>query len=149
LLINGRDQTNLLVGVERQIAYVRAALRDGGEPDVELRGALCFPDVGVLPLRQLSLRGIVIEGPKPASQLAARRGSLRAEDIDRICRTPARRSRPHLQGGRHGKQAGRSPSAARRGCRGACRRLGGSRTRGRAHDSVPPTTGLRYPLARP
>lgn len=95
LLINGRDQTRLIDGVERQVAYVRAALSDLGEPDVELRGAMCFPNVDGLPLfRQLSPRDIIIDGPKPVSKLAARAGSLRAEDIDRVWRALAHRFPP-------------------------------------------------------
>jgi Nuclease-related domain len=42
LEINGRDQTRLVDGVERQVTYVRDAL---GESAIEVRGALCFPNV--------------------------------------------------------------------------------------------------------
>ncbi len=93
LLIKGRDQTRLIDGVERQVAYVRAALRAFGGPEVELRGALCFPNVDGLPVfRQLSVRDIVIDGPKPLSKLAARPpGSLRPEDIERVWRALAHR----------------------------------------------------------
>jgi hypothetical protein len=92
LLINRRDQTRLIDGVERQVGYVRAALRDLGGPDVELRGALCFPNVDGLPLfRQPCMRDIIIDGPKSVSKLAARPGSLRPEDIDRVWRTLAHR----------------------------------------------------------
>jgi hypothetical protein len=95
LLIEGRDQTRLIDGVERQVAYVRAALRGLGELDVERRGALCFPNVDGLPLfRQLSVRDIIIDGPKPVSKLAARPGSLRPEDIDRVWRALAHRFPP-------------------------------------------------------
>jgi hypothetical protein len=67
LLIKGRDQTKLIDGVERQISYVWAALRKANEPDIDLRGALCFPNVEGLPLfRQLSVREIVIDGPSPS-----------------------------------------------------------------------------------
>jgi hypothetical protein len=92
LLIKSRDQTRLIDGVERQIAHVRASLRDLGEHEVEVRGALCFPDIDGLPhFRQLAVRDIAIDGPKPVSRLAARPGSLRAEDIDRIWRALGRR----------------------------------------------------------
>jgi hypothetical protein len=87
LLIKGRDQTKLIDGVERQISYVRAALR---QPDIDLRGALCFPNVEGLPLfRQLSVREIVIDGPKPVSKLVARPGMLGPADIERIWRSLA------------------------------------------------------------
>ena len=87
LIINGHDQTRLIDGVERQIAHVRASLCDLGECEVEVRGALCFRHIDGLPLfRQLTVRDIVIDGPKPVSRFAARPGSLRPEDIDRIWR---------------------------------------------------------------
>jgi hypothetical protein len=90
LLIKGRDQTKLIDGVERQISYVWAALRQANEPDIDLRGALCFPNVEGLPLfRQLSVREIVIDGPKPVSKLAARPGMLGPADIERIWRSLA------------------------------------------------------------
>jgi hypothetical protein len=88
LLINGRDQTRLITGVERQLGYVRTALDD---PDVEVRGALCFPDVDGLPLfGQLSVRDIVIDGPKPIAKLAARAGKLESPLVEEIWRRLAR-----------------------------------------------------------
>ncbi len=63
LKIGGRDQTKLIDGVERQLKLVAAALRSAGFADVDVRGALCFPDPDGLPIRQLSVRGIVIDGP--------------------------------------------------------------------------------------
>lgn len=82
LLINGRDQTKLIDGIEHQIELVRAALN---HDHPELRGALCFPDPDGLPLlRQLSIREIVIDGPKPIAKLAARPGPLCSEEVDAI-----------------------------------------------------------------
>jgi hypothetical protein len=82
LLINGRDQTRLIDGIERQVGYVRDALADSA---VEVRGALCFPNVDGLPLlSQLSLRNIVIDGPKPIAKLARRSGPLSSDRIGQI-----------------------------------------------------------------
>jgi hypothetical protein len=95
LLIKGRDQTRLIDGVERQIEYVQTALGDVGRPDVAIRGALCFPNVEGLPLfRQLSVRDIVIDGPKPVSRLAARPGTLFVEEIEHLWRALAYRFPP-------------------------------------------------------
>lgn len=92
LLIGGRDQTKLIDGVERQLGYVRAALDDVGGADIELRGALCFRNVdGLPPFRQLAIRDIVIDGPKPVAKVAARSGPLGTEDIERIWRALAHR----------------------------------------------------------
>lgn len=49
LLINRRDQTRLIDGLERQIGHVHQALRAAGRPAVEVRGALCFPNADGLP----------------------------------------------------------------------------------------------------
>jgi nuclease-like protein len=95
LLIKGRDQTRLIDGVERQLEYVCSALRDLGHSDVMLRGALCFPNVEGLPMfRQLSVRDIVIDGPKPVSRLAARPGALPTKEIERLWRALACRFPP-------------------------------------------------------
>lgn len=87
LLINNRDQTTLIDGAERQIAHVRSALSRAGWLDVEIRGALCFPFVDGLPLpRQLTVRDVVIDGPKPVAKLAARPGDMGSEAVDRLWR---------------------------------------------------------------
>jgi len=81
LLINGRDQTKLIDAVERQIGYVRDALHDFSE-DIEVRGALCFPNPDGLPLfGQLRVREIVIDGPKRIAKLARRPGPLSPDTI--------------------------------------------------------------------
>jgi hypothetical protein len=87
LKIAGRDQTKLIAGVETQIAAVRAALRDLGEEQIEIRGALCFANVDGLPLlRHLAVRDVIVDGPKTAARLASRPGPLRVETIDRVWR---------------------------------------------------------------
>jgi len=86
LRINGRDQTKLITGVERQIGYVRSALAklDLGH-EIDVAGALCFPDVDGLPwFRRIEIRGILVDGPKPVSHLAARQGRLSSETVERI-----------------------------------------------------------------
>jgi Nuclease-related domain len=85
LTIGGRDQTRLIDGVERQIELVRTALRRVVEDQIEVRGALCFPHIDGFPsLGQLSVREIIIDGPKPVAKLARRPGPLHLETIDRI-----------------------------------------------------------------
>lgn len=87
LLINGRDRTSLVHGVERQVGFVRSALSHSGHTDVEIRGALCFPNVDGLPLvRQLVVRDVPIDGPKPIAKSAGRPGPLCPDAIDRIWR---------------------------------------------------------------
>jgi hypothetical protein len=83
LLINGRDQTKLIDGVERQIGYVRDAL-NGSADDVQIQGALCFPSPDGLPFAQLRVREVVVDGPKRIAKLARRPGPLNPETIDQI-----------------------------------------------------------------
>ena len=88
LLINERDRTDLVDGVERQVGFVPSALGDAGLLDVEIRAALCFPYVDGLPLlRTLTVRDVVIDGPKPVAKLAARGGAMTDEAVDRLWRT--------------------------------------------------------------
>jgi len=85
LLINGRDRTSLIEGVERQIGYVRSALSRAGYEEIEIRGALCFPNVDGLPLlKQLVVRDVVIDGPKPVARLAARQGGNALDAVNRL-----------------------------------------------------------------
>ena len=86
LKIGGRDQTKLIDGVERQVKLVTAALTRAGYGDLDIRGSLCFPDPDGLPLRQLSVRRIVIDGPKPIAKLARRAGPLSTEQVDQLAR---------------------------------------------------------------
>jgi hypothetical protein len=82
--IGGRDQTRLIDGVERQVNLVAAPLTRAGFGDLDVRGALSFPDPCGLPVRQLSVRGIVIEGPKPVTKLARRAGPLSVAQVDQL-----------------------------------------------------------------
>ena len=86
LRINGRDQTKLITGVERQIAHVHAALSDLDlAQEIDVRGALCFPNVDGLPLfGEIEIRGIIVNGPKPVARLAARPGPLEPDVVRRI-----------------------------------------------------------------
>lgn len=86
LRINGRDETKLITGVEKQIAHVHAALANLNlGQDIEVRGALCFPNVDGLPLfGQIEIRGIIVDGPKPVARLAARPGGLEQALVERV-----------------------------------------------------------------
>jgi Nuclease-related domain len=95
LLINGRDRTNLVDGVNRQIGYIRSALDGFGDGNVEIRGALCFPNVDGLPLlSQLAVDDVVIDGPKPIAKLAKRPGLLQPDAVNRLCEELGRRFPP-------------------------------------------------------
>lgn len=90
LKIDGRDQTKLIAGAEKQVQYVDSALRAAGLAGVDVRGALCMTEVDGLPsLRSLSVRGIVVDGPKRVAALAKRPGELTPERVDEIWRSLA------------------------------------------------------------
>ncbi|HWF51578.1 MAG TPA: nuclease-related domain-containing protein [Solirubrobacteraceae bacterium] len=87
LKINGRDQTKLVSGVEKQVQYVLSSLRTADYDGVDVRGALCMTEVDGLPLiRSLSVRGVLVDGPKRAAALAKRPGELAPETVDKIWR---------------------------------------------------------------
>jgi hypothetical protein len=85
LRINGRDRTNLIEGVERQIDSVRSVFAEIAVGEVDVQGALCFANVEGLPLlHQLAARYVVIDGPKPVARLANRPGDLSADQVQLI-----------------------------------------------------------------
>jgi hypothetical protein len=85
LRISGRDRTSLIDGVERQVDLVREVLTRAGHREIDVRGALCFPDVDGIPLfRQLIVRDVAIDGPKPVAKLAARPGVLSDGMVSRL-----------------------------------------------------------------
>jgi hypothetical protein len=87
LKIDGRDQTTLIDGVERQIQHVADALRAAGHDGIDVRGALCMIDVQGLPLiRSQSVRGVLVDGPKQAAALANRTGDLPPEKVELLWR---------------------------------------------------------------
>jgi hypothetical protein len=97
LQVGGRDRTGLVDGVERQIGYVRDAIETlGNDPSgpIDVRGALCSPDIDGLPLRQLRVRDVVVDGPKPNAKLARRDGPLDPSAIERLWTHLAQRFPP-------------------------------------------------------
>jgi hypothetical protein len=85
LLIAGRDRTRLVDGVERQVDAVREALDELAVGEVDVRGALCFPDPDGLPVfGQLKVRDVVVDCAKPVARLAGRRGCLSPAMFDRL-----------------------------------------------------------------
>jgi Nuclease-related domain len=87
LLIGGRDCTPLIEGLEKQMGYVRAVLQMTDFAEVEIRGALCFPNPDGLPaLRSLKIGDVLISGPKPVAKQARRAGPMVSDQIDRLWR---------------------------------------------------------------
>jgi hypothetical protein len=57
LLISGRNRTNLIDGLDRQVAVVAAVLSSRGRPDVPVRGVLCFTKADLPLFSTLTMRG--------------------------------------------------------------------------------------------
>jgi hypothetical protein len=90
LRVAGRDRTHLLQSVQRQADVVREQLSESGFPAVDVRCALCFPDVEGLPLlRRLELEGVIIAGPRRVAKLARRPGPLGEDEVQRLLYTLA------------------------------------------------------------
>lgn len=86
LLVNGRDRTAALDGLERQMTAVTALLAKVGLSDVDVRGALCYPNIDKLPLIQRHARhgSMVIDDPRGVARVARRRGALDRTAIERV-----------------------------------------------------------------
>lgn len=86
LIINGRDCTKLIDGLERQIAVVRAALDGDGHSDIPIQGALCFTQADLPWLRTQKLRGHLLLCRKALAKRVNAEGPLSGGDIDTIAR---------------------------------------------------------------
>ena len=76
LLVRGRVRNNLVAGVEKQVAVVRAALDAGGRGDVPVTGVLCFVD-GLFPLfGRLRVGTTHVVPPRGLIKLVTTRGPL-------------------------------------------------------------------------
>ena len=80
LMVGGRDRTNLVDGVDKQVGLVRAALAD--QPDVPVRGMLCFIDAD-WPLigGDFMVRDVGVLWPKKLSRLLTAPGPLAPDRI--------------------------------------------------------------------
>jgi hypothetical protein len=86
LLVNGRDRTQQLNAVERQIDAVISRLSRRGVDDVNVLGALCYPYMR----RPLLYSGcardglITVDHPRRVARFASRTGVLGQEEVGRL-----------------------------------------------------------------
>ena len=73
LLINRRDQTKLIDGLDRQIVLVRAAMEQIA-PETQTRGVLCFVDADLPLFRTLTFSGYPLLYPKRLAKRINRAG---------------------------------------------------------------------------
>jgi hypothetical protein len=87
LLVDGRDRTALVEGVEAQAGYARGMLKMTDFEGLDVRGALCFVDPSGLPFfASLRLREVLIASTSRVAKLARRPGELDAEGVERVWR---------------------------------------------------------------
>ncbi len=86
LLINRRDCTKLLDGLERQIAAVRAVLDREGDVAIPTQGALCFTRADLPWLGTQELRGHLLLYRKALAKRLNAEGPLDAVEIERVAR---------------------------------------------------------------
>jgi hypothetical protein len=75
LVINGRDQTRLIDGLDRQVVLVRTAMEQIA-PETPTRGALCLVDTDLPLMRTLTLSGYPLLHPKRLAKEINRAGPI-------------------------------------------------------------------------
>jgi hypothetical protein len=83
LYIGGRDQTKLVVGLQRQVAAVAAELH-AVNADVPVHGALCFVGTELPWFGSSSIAGVPLVGRRGLAKLLRRPGDLAAADREAI-----------------------------------------------------------------
>ena len=84
LRIAGRDRTELIEGLDRQVAAVRDALDRAGHVDVPIQGVLCFTNADLPLMRTLRIRGHVLLYRKALAARLNADGKLHADEIESI-----------------------------------------------------------------
>jgi hypothetical protein len=83
---DGRDRTNLIDGLDRQVAAVETALRAHGQADVPLRGVLCFTTAELPLLGTLKMRGHVLLYREALAKRLNAEGPLDPATIEELTR---------------------------------------------------------------
>jgi hypothetical protein len=85
LLINGRNRTKLVDGLDRQVRVVSDALAASAHADVPVRGVLCFTSSADLPLLgTLKVRGHLLLHRRALAKRLGKTGQLQAPAIDEL-----------------------------------------------------------------
>jgi hypothetical protein len=86
LLIRGRGCTNLIDGLERQIAAVSTALDREGHEAIAVHGALCFTKADLPLLKTLTFRGHLLLYRKALAKRLNTNGPLSQVTIAHVAR---------------------------------------------------------------
>ncbi len=89
LVINGRDRTKLIDGLDRQVSAVRDALAAGGHPDVPVQGVLCFTTADLPMLGTQKMRGHLLLHPRALAKRLNTSGPMQSSAIELLARALA------------------------------------------------------------
>ncbi|MGA9876514.1 MAG: nuclease-related domain-containing protein [Solirubrobacteraceae bacterium] len=89
LLINERNRTKLIDGLDRQVSTVSRALELSDYPDVPIRGVLCFTTADLPLFSTLTMRRHLMLHPRALAKRLNASGSLQPSTIDTLARTLA------------------------------------------------------------
>jgi hypothetical protein len=89
MLIEGRNRTKLIDGLERQISAVREMLKAAGQSDVPVLGVLCFTKADFPLLGTLEIRGHRLLHRRALAKKLNNKGALTSTTIDAVARTLA------------------------------------------------------------
>jgi hypothetical protein len=89
LLVNGRDRTKKVDGLERQLKVVRDALRDIGQADVAVQGVFCFTKRNLPLLGTKAVRGHLLLRPRRLARRLTAEGPLAPNVIEGLARALA------------------------------------------------------------
>jgi hypothetical protein len=89
LLINGRDHTAFLDGLDRQIAAVRTALAYSQQPDIPIQGAICFTKADLPFLRTQKMRGHLLIYSRALGKRLNGAGQIASPILGELARTLA------------------------------------------------------------
>jgi hypothetical protein len=90
LLVNGRDRTKIVDGLDRQVKVVREALSALGQGEVPVQGVLCFVKRNfAIGAGKQTIRGHLLLRPRPLARCLTAKGPLDAEAIAGVARALA------------------------------------------------------------
>jgi hypothetical protein len=89
LLVNGRDRTKVIEGLERQVSVVRAALSDSGHPEIPVQGVLCFTIADLPRFGTQAVRGYLLLERKAVAKRLNAEGPLPPATLDAAARALA------------------------------------------------------------
>ncbi len=90
LIINGRDKTKLIAGLERQVELVKTEMRSIAA-DAPVQGALCFVDAELPWLSHLTLNGYPLLHVKPLAKRINADGPVAPEGVSHVAAELAQR----------------------------------------------------------